>query len=104
MEFDGSRSDVRLRNTTDLTDHLRFAVDAENVSDTQYFEDFSQGPEGTSTAFVGRTATLSYRDEHWRIDAQAQEYETIDDTLDEINRPYARAPAITASTDYSWGP
>jgi hypothetical protein len=104
MEFDGSRSDVRLRNTTDLTDHLRFAVDAENVSDTQYFEDFSQGPEGTSTAFVGRTATLAYRDEHWRIDAQAQEYETIDDTLGEINRPYARAPAITASTDYSWGP
>jgi LPS-assembly protein len=104
MEFGGSRSDVRLRNTTDLTNNLRFAVDAENVSDSQYFEDFSQGPEGTSTAFAGRTATLSYRDEHWRIDAQAQEYETIDDTLDEINRPYARAPAITASTDYSWGP
>jgi LPS-assembly protein len=104
MVFGGSRSDVRLRDTTDLTDHLRFAVDAENVSDTQYFENFSQGPEGASTAFVGRTATLSYRDEHWRIDAQAQEFETIDDTLIELNRPYARAPAITANTDYSWGP
>jgi LPS-assembly protein len=104
MVFAGSRSDVRLRNTTDLTDNLRFSVDAENVSDTEYFEDFSQGPEGTSTAFVGRTATLSYRDEHWRVDAQAQEYETIDDTLIELNRPYARAPAITANNDNSWGP
>ena len=104
MVFNGSRSDVRLRNITDLTDSLRFSVDAESVSDPQYFQDFSQGPEGTSTAFVERRATLSYRDDHWRIDGEAQQYETIDNTLIEPNRPYARAPSITASADYGWGP
>jgi LPS-assembly protein len=102
--FGGSRSDVRLRNSIDLADHLRFLIDAENVSDAQYFQDFSQGPEGTSTAFVERRATFSYRDEHWRIDGEAQQYETIDNTLIELNRPYARAPAITASGDFGWGP
>jgi LPS-assembly protein len=102
--FGGSRSDVRLRDTTDLADHLRFAIDAENVSDSQYFENFAQGPEGTSTAFVERRATFSYRDDHWRIDGEAQQYETIDNTLIELNRPYERAPAITASADYGWGP
>ena len=102
--FGGSRSDVRLRNTMDLADHLRFVIDAENVSDPQYFQDFSQGPEGTSTAFVERRATFSYRDEHWRIDAEAQHYETIDNTLIEVNRPYARVPAINASGDFGWGP
>ena len=102
--FGGSRSDVRLNNISDLTDQLRFSVAAENVSDPQYFQDFSQGPEGTSTAFVERRATLSYRDDHWRVDGEAQEYETIDNTLIEPNRPYGRAPSITASADYGWGP
>ena len=102
--FGGSRSDVRLRNTTELADNLRFAVDAENVSDSQYFQDFSQGPEGTSTAFVERRATLSYRNDHWRIDGEAQQFETIDNTLTEANRPYGRAPSLTASADYGWGP
>jgi LPS-assembly protein len=102
--FGGSRSDVRLRDTTEVADNLRFAVDAENVSDSQYFQDFSQGPEGTSTAFVERRATLSYRNDHWRIDGEAQQYETIDNTLAEINRPYARAPSLSASADYGWGP
>jgi len=102
--FGGSRSDVRLRNSADLADNLRFVVDAENVSDPQYFQDFSQGPEGTSTAFVERRATFAYRDEHWRIDGEAQHYETIDNTLTEVNRPYARVPSITASGDFGWGP
>lgn len=102
--FHGSRSDVRLRNTTDLVDNLRLTIAAENASDSQYFQDFSQGPEGTSTAFVERRATLSYRDEHWRIDGEAQQYQTIDNTLASINRPYARVPSLTASADYGWGP
>ena len=102
--FGGSRSSVRLRNTTDLGEYLRLGVDASNVSDPQYFQDFSQGPEGTSTAFVERRATLSYRDDHWRIDGEAQQYQTIDNTLAVANRPYARVPSLTASSDFGWGP
>ena len=78
----------------ELPDNLRFSVDAENVSDSQYFQDFSQGPEGTSTAFVERQATLTYRDDHWRMDGEAQQYQTIDNTLVEANRPYARVPSL----------
>ena len=102
--FGGSRSDVRFNDISDLTDRLRLSATAENVSDSQYFQDFSTGPEGTSTAFVERRATLSYRDDHWRIDGEAQQYETIDTTLVEADRPYERAPSITASADYGWGP
>lgn len=102
--FGGSRSDVRLRDTTQLTDDLRLSIDAGSVSDSQYFQDFSQGPEGTSTAFVERRATFSYRDDHWRVDGEAQQYQTIDNTLVVANRPYARVPAITASADFGWGP
>ena len=110
--FGGSRSRVRLTNVAELPGDFRFSIDAGNVSDSRYFEDFSQGPEGTSTAFVERRATLSLRNEHWRVDAEAQQYQTIDSTLFKPDagcpnsdcRPYARVPRLAASADYGWGP
>ena len=102
--FGDSRSRVRFENVTELPDNFRFSIDATNVSDSQYFEDFAQNPEGTSIAFVERRATLSYRDEHWRIDGEAQQYQTIDNTLASTDRPYARAPWISVNADYGFGP
>ena len=102
--YGSERSRVRFTNVSELPDDFRFSVDAANVSDSQYFEDFSQSSELTSTAFVERRATLSYRDEHWRIDGEAQQYQTVDDTLAPTDRPYARVPALTVSADYGFGP
>ena len=67
--FGASRSRVRLLDVAELPDDVRLTVNAENVSDTEYFEDFSKGPEGASTAFLNRSAALAYRDEHWRVEA-----------------------------------
>jgi LPS-assembly protein len=102
--YGNSRSRIHLENVSDLPDNWRFSVDATNISDSEYFEDFSQNSETTSTAFVERRATLSYRDEHWRIDGEAQQYQTIDDTLAPVDRPYARVPSLTVSADYGFGP
>src|SRR6185312_16383333 len=102
--YGAQRSRIRFTNVSDLPDNFRFSVDATNVSDSQYFEDFSQSSELTSTAFVERRATLSYRDEHWRIDGEAQQYQTVDDTLAPTDRPYARVPALAVSADYGFGP
>jgi LPS-assembly protein len=102
--YHASRDRVRLVNVTDLPDGLRLTLDGENVSDTHYFEDFSTGPEGTSTPFLDRHAVLSYRDLHWNIQGMAQQYQTIDSTLGFDQRPYARLPDLTASSDFGWGP
>jgi LPS-assembly protein len=101
--FDGSRDRVRFLDVADLPDFWRLTLHAEEVSDPFYFEDFSQGPEGTSTAFLERSATFSYRDEHWRVDGEAQQYQTIDYTLSLDERPYARVPRIAASSDFTLG-
>jgi LPS-assembly protein len=101
--FGGSRDRVRFTDVDDLPDFWRLTLHAEEVSDPFYFEDFSQGPEGTSTAFLERSAIFSYRDEHWRIDGEAQQYQTIDYTLSVDDRPYARVPRIAASSDYTLG-
>ena len=102
--FDAGRSRIKLANSMELPGEYRFAIDAENVSDTHYFEDFAQGPEGTSTAFVQQQAQVTYRDEHWRVDGEVQHYRTTDYTLDEVNRPYARLPSLAVNGDFGWGP
>ncbi|HLY51808.1 MAG TPA: LPS assembly protein LptD [Steroidobacteraceae bacterium] len=99
--FHGSRSRLQLDDVVELPAGLRLTVDAQSVSDTLYFQDFSQSPAGTSTSFLNRSADLSYRDDHWSIDAQAQQYQTIDTTLLDDERPYARVPRIVANSDYT---
>jgi LPS-assembly protein len=103
-QFGASRSREHFTDLVELPADFRLDLSAENVSDTSYFEDFSKGPEGASTAFLERRATLSYRSEHWRVEGEAQQYQTIDDTLPQPDRPYARVPRLVVDTDYSIGP
>ena len=107
LPYDGvygaERSRIKFTDVMDFADHLRLSVDAENVSDTEYFEDFAQGPEGTSTAFIPQQVSLAYRDVHWRIDGEVQHYQTTDITLPDFERPYARLPSLAASADFTLG-
>jgi len=99
--YGGSRSRVQLNDVVELPADVRLTVDAQSVSDVLYFQDFSQSPAGTSTSFLNRSATLSYRDAHWSVDGQAQQYQTIDTTLLVDERPYARAPRLAVDSDYT---
>ncbi|HEV7717089.1 MAG TPA: LPS assembly protein LptD, partial [Steroidobacteraceae bacterium] len=76
------RNRFLLENITELPGDFRFFINAEAVSDSRYFEDFSTGPEGTSIAFLERLAGLTYRDEHWRMSAEVQQFQTIDQDVD----------------------
>jgi LPS-assembly protein len=102
------RSFVSLKEQVELPEDWRLHIDAADVSDAGYFQDFGQGPESTSVDFIERLAQLSYRDENWRLSAQVQNYRTIDLTLlntpTDDERPYARLPQLLASGNFSWGP
>lgn len=99
-----SRYRFSLQNVAELPHDFRFSVDAATVSDSGYFEDFAQGPEGTSVPFVERFVQLRYRDEHWLLAAEAQNFQTIDQDLTDDERPYARVPRLVANGDFGWGP
>jgi LPS-assembly protein len=101
--FNAGRSRLKITNAMELPENFRFSVDAENVSDTHYFEDFAQGPEGTSTAFLNQQAKVTYRDEHWKIDGEIQHYRVTDYTLDEADRPYSRVPRLGVDGDFGLG-
>ena len=97
------RSLIKFTDVIKLPADFRLTLDAENISDPGYFEDFAQGPASTSVAFVERLARLSYRDENWRLTADLQQFQTIDQDMDLADRPYARLPRLTAEGDFTWG-
>lgn len=84
-------------HTTALPADWRLTIEAQDVSDPGYFEDFAQGAEGTSTAFLERIARVSYRDEYWRVQGYFQEFQTISEDLPRDERPYASVPRLLAS-------
>jgi LPS-assembly protein len=100
------RSHVKLVHVSDLPDDWRLTINAESVSDQEYFQDFSQGTAGTSTAFLERSALLSYRDENWRLAGELQQFQTLVPTyiLPYIDRPYAEAPRLVADGHFAMGP
>ncbi len=92
---------LRVSDTTALPGDWRLRLNAERVSDTGYFEDFAQGADGTSIAFLPRELHLSYRDDRWRSGAVLRQFQTIDQQLADIERPYIEAPRLYAS---GWWP
>ena len=90
------RSRIKLTDTTELPGDWRLRIAAENVSDAAYFEDFAQGADGTSVAFLPRLLELSYRDEHWRSGAVLRNFQTIDTGLAMADKPYTELPRLYA--------
>ncbi len=72
----------------------------ENVSDAQYFEDFAQGPDGTSIAFLPRLLQLSYRDPNWDAGVLLRNFQTIDEELPPEDRPYSEVPRAYAQATW----
>lgn len=98
-----NRSRLKLEHVAELPGEWRVRIDATDVSDTNYFEDFARGPEGTSVPFAERLAEITYRDEHFNVRGQFQDFQVIDDELAAEDRPYSRAPRLLASGDWDKG-
>ncbi len=92
QEFGDERSLVRLTDQSDLTDRLRLDIDAANASDSRWFEDFGLGPEGTSITYLNRSANLTYLSDRWLAMVRAQNFQTIDDTIEPSVRPHTVLP------------
>jgi LPS-assembly protein len=95
-ETGDARSVVELRHVTRLAPRTRLLIDATNVSDNDYFEDFGVGFEGTSVSFVDRYIDLRHDTTSWNFNARAQGFQVIDDTLATEDEPYRILPQLTA--------
>lgn len=90
------RSYFHITDITDIRQGLRVDTNIASVSDSQYFEDFGVGSEATSVTFLERRADLLYNDDVWSVRAELQNFQTIDITLADFERPYSRVPRVDA--------
>lgn len=100
-DYGAERSFVRVLDRLELPANTRVQADVESVSDDEYFEDFSQGVEATSTAFLPRSLALTHRDDVWTVSLQTLDFQTIDNTLPSYERPYEEMPRLNASANWS---
>ena len=81
-----ARSFVDWRHVTRFAPLTRLRVDAANVSDQDYFEDFGVGFEGTSVTFLNRYVDFRHDMGAWSFNARAQDYQVIDRELPDDDR------------------
>ena len=94
------RSYFRITDVTDIQHGLRFDADVSSVSDSNYFLNFAVGSDQTSVTYLERRADVYYYDDFWRVRGELQNYQTIDISVPQNERPYSRVPRIQANGLY----
>lgn len=100
------RYQVRYLQHTRILPNLLFDVDLQDISDADYFNDFSNSLTSTSQTHLNRNATLRYDINNWNMKAMVQNIKTIDPSTPLSDRPYERLPqlALNGETGIRNGP
>ncbi|HHJ36389.1 MAG TPA: LPS-assembly protein LptD, partial [Gammaproteobacteria bacterium] len=90
---------VRYQQHTRLLPNLLLDIDLQDISDPEYFNDFSNGLRSTTQTHLFRNAILRYDLSNWHMRALLQDIKTIDRSIAISNRPYERLPQLTLNGD-----
>ena len=93
-KFDDDRSAFDLAHRHEWSD--RWSTDArlEWVSDTEYLLDLGAGLSQSSRTYLPRRFDASYRGDGWDALVRFQNFQTLNPSILEQDRPYARLPQI----------
>jgi len=92
--FDGDRSAFDASHRHEWSD--RWSTDArlEWVSDTEYLQDLGAGLSQSSRTYLPRRFDATYRGGEWDALVRFQNFQTLNPSIFEQDRPYARLPEI----------
>jgi LPS-assembly protein len=90
------RYQYTLRHHSIFNQHWNLQLDGSTVSDGDYFKDFSDGLDLSSVTHLERRADLRYGSRHLNALIRTQAYQTVDESIQEKDRPYRRLPQVTA--------
>ncbi len=102
-EFNRSRHQVRFGHRTTWGNGWRNRINFREVSDGEYFEDLGGSLSVSSTTHLDRHLSFDYYSERLSVFAQAQDYQTIDDTIMPADEPYRRVPQILVNANWPVG-
>lgn len=96
-----SRYYAKIKHQHNLGDGWSAGIDAQKVSDDQYFSDLSTHIITTSKVNLLQQANVNYSGDVWQFGALAQKYQT----LDKVSYPYQRMPqfVLNGNKEWDWG-
>jgi LPS-assembly protein len=94
-----TRYQVYYLQHSSILQNLQLDIQYQDISDSDYFNDFSNSLGATSQTVLNRDVTLRYDLKNWHMKALVQDIKTIDTTTPVIDRPYQRLPQLTLNGD-----
>ncbi len=99
-EYNDDRAAFTYKHDQRFGTRWRGNVDVQWVSDEQYFDDFSNDIQISSSTFLPQRAELFYNDAIWNVQGRVYAYQSVDDTIPAINEPHDRLPQLFARGRY----
>lgn len=99
---DQSRKSGRWQQWQVFGSRTELAVELNYVSDSEYLDDFGTDLSTISDSHLLRELELTYQQPNWGITTRLQAYQTIDESVSDVDRPYRRLPEITLFNDESF--
>ncbi len=97
------RAAGKYRHDQTLSAHWNGNMDMQWVSDENYLVDLGDSIAATSTTHLPRTGQLAYNDNIWRFTARTSSYQTVDESILPLFRPYSLLPQFTLAADLPTG-
>lgn len=80
-------------------DRWNARIDVQDVSDAEYFDDFSNDINISSASFLDQRVEVNYNGDIVRFGASAVDYVSIDSSFDDNFLPYGRLPRLTLNAE-----
>ncbi|MCB1866235.1 MAG: LPS assembly protein LptD [Chromatiales bacterium] len=88
-----TRGQIALRHKQNFLPNLRLNIDAANVSDDDYVDDFGDSLSVASERLISRRASLTYLGNGFTALARVDDYQTVDPTNTLVD-PYSKLPQV----------
>ncbi len=90
--YDATRRLNSFKHHGRFGDGWQLDLQYEQISDDDYYNDFGSSLGKTSISHIERYANLAYHFGQGDVSLKLQDFQTIDASISEINRPYRRLP------------
>lgn len=92
--YGDDRSIMDFSHSGEPAKHWKTSLQYRYASDTEYQNDFSSEFSASSLTHLERRADIAYNVDDWQASLAVQAYQTVDDSIAEISRPYRRMPQL----------
>ncbi|WP_455209338.1 LPS-assembly protein LptD [Kaarinaea lacus] len=96
---DEDRSYVELNHDSNPGHGWRTLLHYQYASDGDYLADFWNNLSASSLTHLERNLDVDYQASEWRAKARVQTFQTLDETIAALDRPYQRLPQIQLVTN-----